>query len=246
MMADEWLECDDAQDMLCSLEGRKPSSRKLRLFATACCRLLMPLLTDERSRRVVEVAERYAEGMANDEELADARESARLVVQERQEQSPNVDWDELPEVLPSSVAEAVAIPDAMTAATQAGCRASEVASFYAESVSAASRFGWNAPEDFIAEAEMAARARGRSQVPLLVDLFTDHFRPMTLDPGWLTANVVGVARTIYEQRSFQQMPILADALEDAGCTIADILHHCRQPGEHVRGCWVLDLLLQRE
>ena len=48
---------------------------------------------------------------------------------------------------------------------------------------------------------------------------------------------------MYESRNFARMPTLADALEEAGCTNADILAHCRQPGEHVRGCWVLDLLL---
>ena len=55
-----------------------------------------------------------------------------------------------------------------------------------------------------------------------------------------------MARTIYEQRSFADLPILADALEDAGCHNEDILGHCRQPGEHVRGCWVVDLVLGKE
>jgi hypothetical protein len=52
-----------------------------------------------------------------------------------------------------------------------------------------------------------------------------------------------IARAIYDGRAFERMPILADALEDAGCGDADILRHCREPGEHVRGCWVVDLLL---
>lgn len=60
---------------------------------------------------------------------------------------------------------------------------------------------------------------------------------------WNDATVRKLARTIYETRRFQDMPILADALEEAGCTDADILHHCRQPGEHVGGCWVVDRLL---
>lgn len=62
-------------------------------------------------------------------------------------------------------------------------------------------------------------------------------------PWWRTDTVLSLARTMYEARDFSAMPILADALQDAGCSNEDILDHCRQPGEHVRGCWVVDLLL---
>jgi hypothetical protein len=72
------------------------------------------------------------------------------------------------------------------------------------------------------------------------------FRPVTFDPAWRTPNVIAVARTIYDERHFTDMAILGDALEEAGCTNADILDHCRLPGEHARGCWVLDLALGRE
>jgi hypothetical protein len=58
--------------------------------------------------------------------------------------------------------------------------------------------------------------------------------------------VVTLAKSIYEDRAFDRLPILADALEESGCHDPDILAHCRQPGEHVRGCWVVDLLLGRE
>jgi hypothetical protein len=63
---------------------------------------------------------------------------------------------------------------------------------------------------------------------------------------WLTPTVETLATTIYDQRAFDRLPILADALEEAGCTDADILSHCRQPGVHVRGCWVVDLILGKE
>jgi hypothetical protein len=79
---------------------------------------------------------------------------------------------------------------------------------------------------------------------VLRDLFGPlPFRTTTLDPSRLPASVVALAEGIYGQRAFDQMPILADALQDAGCDNEDILNHCRQPGEHVRGCWVVDLLL---
>jgi hypothetical protein len=71
------------------------------------------------------------------------------------------------------------------------------------------------------------------------------FHPIALDPMWLMPSVKHLAEAIYEDRAFDRLPILADALEDAGCTNADILNHCRQPGEHVRGCWVVDLLLDK-
>jgi len=72
------------------------------------------------------------------------------------------------------------------------------------------------------------------------------FRPVPLEPTWLTPTVVKLAQTIYDRYAFNRLPVLADALEEAGCTKADILAHCRQPGEHVRGCWVVDLLLGKE
>lgn len=81
---------------------------------------------------------------------------------------------------------------------------------------------------------------------LLREIDGNPFRPVALDPAWLTSTVVTLAEGIYQARAFDRMPILADALEDAGCDHADILTHCRQPGEHVRGCWVVDLLTGRK
>ena len=71
----------------------------------------------------------------------------------------------------------------------------------------------------------------------------DPFRPHSVDSGWLTRTVLDLAQAIYDDRAFADLPILADALEDAGCTDRAILDHCRQPGEHVRGCWAVDLVL---
>jgi hypothetical protein len=60
-----------------------------------------------------------------------------------------------------------------------------------------------------------------------------------------TISLVKPARCIYSERRFADLPGLADALEEAGCTNEDVLAHCRQPGEHARGCWVLDLMLRK-
>ena len=83
----------------------------------------------------------------------------------------------------------------------------------------------------------------RLQCEWLRCLFSNPFRPVAFDPAWRTETAVGIARGIYEERAFERMPILADALQDAGCDHPDILAHCREPGVHDRGCWVVDLLL---
>jgi hypothetical protein len=85
--------------------------------------------------------------------------------------------------------------------------------------------------------------RARTHCQRIRDIFGNPFRPVAVDPSWLTSDVVALATGIYQNRAFDRMPILADALQDAGCDNDDILNHCRQPGEHVRGCWVVDLIL---
>jgi hypothetical protein len=90
---------------------------------------------------------------------------------------------------------------------------------------------------------------GGPKIPLcalLRDIFGIPFRPIALNPTWLAwhgGTIPRISQGIYDERAFDRLPILADALEEAGCDNADILNHCRQPGEHYRGCWVVDLLL---
>ena len=81
---------------------------------------------------------------------------------------------------------------------------------------------------------------------LLRDIFGNPFRPVTFSPSWRTDTAVTLAQQMYESRDFGAMPVLADALQDAGCDNDDVLNHCRGPGPHVRGCWVVDLLLGKE
>jgi hypothetical protein len=78
------------------------------------------------------------------------------------------------------------------------------------------------------------------------DIFGNPFRPVVLDPRWRTSDVLGLARAIYEDKAFDRLPILADTLMDAGCADEQILTHCRGDGRHVRGCWVVDLVLGKE
>jgi hypothetical protein len=75
-------------------------------------------------------------------------------------------------------------------------------------------------------------------------IFGNPFRPVAFDPSWLTSDVRTLAEGIYQDRAFDRMPVLADALQDAGCDSDDILSHCRDPQQvHVRGCWVVDSVL---
>ena len=92
--------------------------------------------------------------------------------------------------------------------------------------------------DFFAAMNPAA-----SKATIIRDIFGNPFRPVALDPAWLTPTVVALASQLYESRDFGAMPILADALQDADCDNDAILDHCRGPGPHVPGCWVVDLVL---
>jgi hypothetical protein len=86
----------------------------------------------------------------------------------------------------------------------------------------------------------------KQQSDLLRDIFGNPFRRVSFAPAWRTAPARKLAQAIYDERAFDRLPILADALEEAGCTDAEVLAHCRGGGEHVRGCWPVDLVLGKE
>ncbi len=109
---------------------------------------------------------------------------------------------------------------------------------------------WKAARSGIFEMMFWFTGKGVTDYPylceLLRDIFGNPFRPIAVNPSWLTwsgGSVVKLAETIYHDRVFERVPILADALQQAGCHDAAILDHCRQPGPHARGYWVVDLLL---
>jgi hypothetical protein len=86
----------------------------------------------------------------------------------------------------------------------------------------------------------------REQVRLQRCVFGNPFRPAALNPSWLTFTVASLASQMYDTRNFSPMPILATALQEAGCEDEAVLNHCRGTGSHVRGCWVVDLILGKE
>jgi hypothetical protein len=192
----------------------KATDRQLRFFAVACCRKVWYLLGNDRCRTAVEIAEQFADNLESADELNSARELLRRS---------------------RPVARGFLSPSQDSR---------KGASFYAAEYTAITKM-WHVDKVAHAATVLAARS-GISlfQCKWLRDVAGPTlFRPVTADPAWLTSTVVSLAQGIYDERAFERMPILADALEDAGCTSAEILDHCRQPGEHVRGCWVVDLVL---
>ncbi|MDB5309346.1 MAG: hypothetical protein JWO38_3548 [Gemmataceae bacterium] len=106
--------------------------------------------------------------------------------------------------------------------------------------------GWNRWELIAPDFARFAAVIGLTLCDVPRDVFADPSRPAAIDPAWLTTTVVSLACEIYADRAFDRLPILADALQDAGCEDQQLLGHCRGPGPHVRGCWVVDLLLGKE
>jgi hypothetical protein len=89
-------------------------------------------------------------------------------------------------------------------------------------------------------------AEERAQAVLVRCVLGNPFRPVAVNHQWRTADTVGLAAAIYQERAFDRLPLLADALMDAGCSDAQLLSHCRSEGRHARGCHVVDLVLGKE
>jgi hypothetical protein len=100
-----------------------------------------------------------------------------------------------------------------------------------------------ARETAVEAANWTGSGEPEAQANLLRDIFGNPFRSIILDPAWLTPAVIELAQAIYDNRAFDRLPALADALHEAGCDNDEILSHLRGPGPHVRGCWALDLVL---
>lgn len=227
MTEEKWLACNDPRPMLDVLRGRV-SDRKLRLFAIACFRRDWTLYTDERSRESIVVGERYADGKATATELKTSHDAAMQAAREITDAAfmPFGTWrtDQDFEENNRRISSSLAANDAA----------------WGSAMAATSRRRIQTP---------GAVAEARAEAVLLRDIFGNPFRPVTLDPSWLAWNdgtIPRLAQAIYSDRRFADLPILADALEEAACTNGDILAHCRSGGEHVRGCWVVDLLLGKE
>jgi hypothetical protein len=221
MTETEWLACTDPMQMLEFLRG-KVSERKLRLFAAAGFRRLVGLLPDPRQRRGIEVLELLAEG-------AVTRFECRGVAVEVRHGIP----------LDDRVAGTMPTDDPYHAALML-YREFCSSSVAIHAVHAAGSLADGAGEQ-------------REQVRLMGCIFGNPFRRVTVSREWQTPQVMALAQAAHDDRILPagtldttRLAVLADALEEAGCTGADILSHCRNAGPHVRGCWVIDLLLGKQ
>jgi hypothetical protein len=236
MTEQEWLACTDPQKMLEFSRG-KASDRKLRLFAVACCRRIWRSLRKTRSRKAVEVAEQYAEGSADAEKLDTVHTAAYNAFMDTDDQTI--------QEIAAGLAADVALSDAGEAATSAIEAAGVTAhiAVYGMGIDPPPSDATEAACRDLMSTEQATLCR------LLRCIFGNPFHPVTLVSSlltWQDGTVVKLAQGIYDDLAFDRLPILADALEDAGCDNDDILTHCRGPGPHVRGCWVLDLILGKK
>ena len=245
MTEQEWLGyAADPRAMLEFLQRiGAANEHKFRLFAVACCRLLLgKVWVHPWFARAVHVAERYADGEVSASELENAYGYPKMG-----------DWRVQLEAEPVQY-QLARSQEWNSTAMHACWNAAEVEGGFAMADAAALNAAWAAtqpgtvmPDDGgISAARLVAEQT--IQCHLLRDIFVP-FLPVDSPSSWLArdqSTFRKIANTIYDDRSFDRLPILADALEEAGCTDAAILGHSRQGGEDVRGCWVVDLLLGKQ
>lgn len=224
----EWNAHTDPMPMLRFLRG-KASDRKLRLFVCACCRHVLesrPSI-DHDLQGALTIAENLADGLLNQKEALQARCQLESI-------SPYSEkWSAFSAVSAAldkevSLAAECAVRHSVN---HFGCSKTEHPTFLARIL----RIGQLAPRKPLFQPAAIVR-----------DMFGNPFRPVSTNPSWLIPTVTDLARSIYQQRAFERLPTLADALIDAGCNNEAILNHCQDGGEHCRGCWVVDLVLGKQ
>jgi hypothetical protein len=208
---------------------RPAGRRKFRLLACAYCRRIWHLMQDAEHREIVEFAERVAEGDATMEDLTEAYRRMRKATAALRGHR-------------SMVGETVRGVAERTASDGVRRACGHAAFLMADSLLPESRS--------IEQLKAGCAVEEATHGDMLRHVFGDPFRPVTLDDGWLTPAVLALARAAYDNRALPggelgpaRLAVLGDALEEAGCTSAEVLDHLRSPGPHVRGCWAVDLVL---
>jgi hypothetical protein len=220
----EWLAAEDLIGLDIYRSAWK-QFRKWRLFGAACCRQAMTLTPDARLDCLVASAEEFADDLIGWEDVKKVR---RTIPQVRKELGERFGPDEAKyDVL-------IALDRALRQKPIATLGATEHARY---------AFAARSRPDF----DGGCKRAEREQVIVARDIFGNPFRPVSFLPEWRSDTAIALASQMYESRDFGAMPILADALQDAGCDNQDILNHCRDAKQvHVRGCWVVDLVLSKQ
>lgn len=227
MTEEEWLDEADDQDekrfyLLESLGLL--TDRKVRLFGCACVREVWDDLPEEELRQAVWVCERFADGQSTATELREASRVAGNLYQG----IGDIVADHTPQIVRDLCHPTPSF--AMAEGSSAGMSA------VVAEVRADKHTPWH-----------VARKRAKQvQCHFLRDIFGNPFRTTEFDPVWRSEAAVALAESIYADRAFDRMTILADALEEGRCDDSDVLNHCRTDGPHVRGCWVVDAVLGKD
>jgi hypothetical protein len=220
---EDWLTATDPVSMLKHFPPDSPD-RKFRLFAVACCRCCWPPLEDERSRKAIEAAEQFADrGTKSWVKL-------RPLEAEAWRAAGTYLTRDLPDLHEAAIAAALSIQTTGRKWTPWW---------------AAHQTSWSPLSRPDRPSELTAILH-KNQTAFARDIFGNPFRPVAADPSWRTPIVTALADAIYADRAFDRMPVLADALEESGCSDEQVLTHCRGDGPHVRGCWVVDLVLGKK
>jgi hypothetical protein len=224
--------------MVDHLERDENNQRRLRLFACACCRRIWDRMCRDAAKRSVELAEIYADDEIDERSVRaayDHPDFGDLDAQVAGGVNPEHQLSDS-EICALNASQQVLLPNIYAMSTVYGTARSVRRDFILVPTTDGTSHNGGA----------SAEAEFREQLKLLRDIFGNPFKPVSLDPAWLTSTVVALANGIYTERAFDRMPMLADALEEAGCDHPDVLLHCRGDGPHVKGCWVVDLLLGKE
>ncbi len=248
----EWRACDDPEPMLAFVRGWA-GRRKLRLFEAACGGQVWTLLEDGASERAVEVTLLDADGLANPETLRQAARAANDAWARLCNLSDSD--DPTAPLLAANVAYLLLATPAererwsmRRGATPHALAAEALAADARDRIRHAERPVSHATAEPQAYRHALAAAR-RAQADFLRDLFGNPFRLMCFDPAWISWGggvIPNLAQAVYDEQAFGRLPVLADALADAGCDNAELIAHCRGPGPHVRGCWAVDLILSKD
>ena len=225
----EWMACTDPAPMLRFLQGRV-SERKFRLIALGCCRQLWGRTADRVTSAALAIVDQLAEAGALQTRMGSVRVPAgeavlncgasepleSLSAGDKDGVSTQVFISALPPLLASILADLACLRTNPALLTRL--------------------------LGFLTRTGLPSVR----QTALIRDIVRGPLQPIRFRASWRTWSsgvCLEIARRIYKERAFDQLPILADALEEAGCDDADILGHCRAGGEYVRGCWVIDALL---
>jgi hypothetical protein len=218
----------------------KGGDRKMRLFVVACCRRIGHLFPDESCRRAVDLAETYADCGASQRELTEAMQS--IYSRAGDLGLYNQSWNETAHGISHAAAYA-SVRAAIAAVSTQPSMAAETARWASVAVDDSTAMG-----GFLTFADLddlrGSADESFAQAGLLREIYGGHPNCETaFCPSWKTPATLRIAAALYAEGVFDAMPILGDALEEAGCDDAEVLAHCRSPSTHVRGCWVADGLL---